>query len=125
MSGADEVFRLADDFGTAAKAIGEALYDTFEAEGETLAEDWRHNAEQTAGDHGRHYPKSITSETKLAIGIHVEVGPESGRRQGGMGRGFELGSANQPPHLDGLRALPAAEARLEKAADATIGFLLP
>jgi hypothetical protein len=42
-----------------------------------------------------------------------------------MGRGFEFGSQNQPPHLDGLRALPLAERRLERAADSTIGFLLP
>lgn len=122
---ADEVFDLADDFGSAAAEIGGALYDTFKQGGEAFAEDWRHNAERTSGQHGRHYPKAITSETKIALGILVETGPETGRRQGGMGRGFELGSRNQPPHLDGLGALGPAAERLEKTADATIGYLLP
>lgn len=125
MSGADEIFQFADDFGSAAAEIGKALFDTFKSEGETYADDWRKNAEQTSGKHGRHYPKSITSEAKLAFGIHIETGPENRKRQGGMGRGFELGSQNQPPHLDGLRALDPASERLEKAADATIESLLP
>lgn len=125
MSGAEEVFAFADDFGDAAAEIGKALYETFKSEGEAFAEDWRANAEQTSGKHGRHYPKSITSEAKLALGILIETGPETRRRQGGMGRGFELGSKNQPPHLDGLRALDPASARLEKAAEATIEDILP
>jgi hypothetical protein len=123
--GTDEIFRFADDFGKAASAIGKALFDTFKEEGETFAEDWRRNAEQTSGKHGRHYPKSITSEAKVALGIHIETGPESRRRQGGMGPGFEFGSQNQPPHLDGLRALGPASKRLEKAADEVIERLLP
>jgi hypothetical protein len=61
----------------------------------------------------------------VALGILVETGPDSSMKQGSMGRGFEFGSQNQPPHLDGARALPAAEQRLERAADAAIGFLLP
>lgn len=125
MSGADEIFDLADDFGKAASKIGGALYDTFKQGGEDFAKEWAANAEQTSGAHGKHYPKSITSETRLSTGIHVETGPESGKKQGGMGPGFELGSQNQPPHLDGLGALGPASERLEKAADSTIGFLLP
>lgn len=125
MNGASEVFDLADDFGKAAAEIGGAMYDTFKQGGEEFAEDWRHNAEQTSGEHGKHYPKSITSEARIALGVSVVTGPESNKRQGGMGPGFELGSVNQPPHLDGYRALGPAADRLEKAADATIGFLLP
>lgn len=124
-NGADEIFQFADDFGKAASEICEAMFDTFKQEGEEFAKDWRRNAEQTSGKHGRHYPKAITSEAKVAWGIHIETGPESARKQGGMGPGFEFGSENQPPHLDGLRALDPAAKRLEKAADATIGFLLP
>lgn len=125
MSGADEVFALAHDFEKASAEVARALYDTFKAEGETFANEWADNARQTAGEHGKHYPDTITSETKLALGILVETGPESGMRQGGMGPGFELGSVNQPPHFDGLQAMGPAEARLAKAADATIGFLAP
>lgn len=123
--GTEEIFQFADDFGDAAAEIGRALYDTFKQEGQSFAEDWRANAERTSGEHGRHYPKAITSETFVTLGIHVETGPESNRKQGGMGPGFELGSRNQPPHLDGLGAFGPASERLEKAADATIGFLLP
>lgn len=125
MSGAAEVFALADDFGKTAGEVASALYDTFAEEGDAFAEDWAENARATSGEHGKHYPGTITSETRLSLGIHVETGPESGRKQGGMGPGFEFGSRNQPPHLDGLRAMGPAEARLERAADATIGFLLP
>lgn len=125
MSGASEIFDLADEFAAAANEIGAAMYETFKAEGEAFADDWRSNATQTAGKHGKHYPSAITSETKLSLDAVVEIGPESARRQGGMGPGFELGSQNQPPHLDALRAAPTAEARIEKAADATIGFLVP
>lgn len=125
MSGADEVFALARDFAVSGKQIASALYDTFKEEGEHFAADWRDNARETSGEHGKHYPESITSETRLSLGILVETGPESGRKQGGMGPGFEYGSVNQPPHFDGLSAMGPAESRLERAADATIGFLLP
>jgi hypothetical protein len=125
VSGADEVFALAHDFEKASAEVARALYDTFKEEGETTAKDWADIARGTAGEHGKWYPDSITSETRVSLGIAVEMGPESGRKQGGMGEGFEFGSRNQPPHLDGLKATTAAEPRLEKAADATIGFLLP
>ena len=125
MSGADEVFALAHDFKKASAEVARALYDTFKQEGETFAKDWASNAEATSGEHGKHYPKSITSETRLSLGILVETGPESAMPQGGMGPGFEFGSVNQPPHFDGLQAMGPAESRLERAADATIGSLLP
>lgn len=126
MPGASEVFGLAREFDVAAGEIPRALYDTFKAEGEHFAEDWADIARGTAGEHGKHYPDSITSEPKFALThIEVEAGPETALPQGGMGPGFEFGSMNQPPHLDGLSAMGPAESRLEKAADSTIGFLLP
>lgn len=125
MSGVEQVFDLADDLRASAGKIASALYDVYKAEGETFAGDWADNARQTSGQHGKYYPDSITSETRISLGIVVVAGPETGRQQGGMGEGFEFGSRNQPPHLDGLRALGPAEARLLRAADATIGFLLP
>ena len=125
MTGASEVFGLAADLGKASGRVAKALFDVYDQEGETFAKDWADNARETSGEHGKHYPNSITSETRVAFGIEVETGPDSSMKQGGMGRGFELGSRNQPPHLDGLRALPIAEVRLARAADATIGFLLP
>lgn len=123
---AGEIFDLAADFGSAAGKIGSALYDTFDSEGKAFAEDWADIARGTAGEHGVHYPDAITSEVHGGLGgVSVEAGPENGPPQGGMGPGFEFGSQNQPPHLDGLRAMGPAEGRIEKAADATIGYLLP
>lgn len=124
MTGASEVFELASDLGQQSAKVARVLFDVYAQEGETYAKDWADNARETSGEHGKHYPNSITSETRVALGIHVETGPDSAMKQGGMGRGFELGSVNQPPHLDGLRALPIAERRLERAADSALGFLL-
>jgi hypothetical protein len=125
VSGASEIFDLAADFGKAPTKVASALYDVYKDSGDAFAEDWADNARETSGEHGKHYPNSITSETRLALGIYVETGPDSSMKQGGMGRGFEFGSQNQPPHLDGLRALPTAEQRLLRAADAAIAFTLP
>jgi hypothetical protein len=40
-----------------------------------------------------------------------------------MGRGFEFGSQNQPPHLDGLRALDGIQVRADRAMDSAVGHL--
>ena len=125
MSGADEFFELAADFGKASSKVAAGLYTVYKESGETFARDWADNAVETSGEHGKHYPKSITSETRVSMDIHVETGPDSSRPQGRMGRGFEFGSRNQPAHLDGARALPTAEQRLLRAADVAIGYLLP
>jgi hypothetical protein len=122
----EDINVLAGDLGRASKQVASALFDTYRQAGEAFADDWRANAAETSGVHGRYYPDSIDHEMRFAFtGIAVEVGPNSGKKQGGMGRGFELGSVNQPPHLDGTRALPAAEARLAKLAETTIAYLMP
>lgn len=99
---------------SAVKAHTEAP-DVVKQEAQRLRNDWRDNARRTAGRHGKHYPSSITMEQEE--GATWEVGPDSAYPQGGMGRGFEYGSVNQPPHLDGMRAAMAAEPRLEKAVE--------
>lgn len=125
MAGASEFFELANDFEKAPAKVASTLYDTFAAAGKEFAEAWADNARGTAGAHGVHYPDSITSETKVAFGILVETGPESGRKQGVMGRGFEFGSRNQPPHLDGLRALAPADAALTRVSATVLRGALP
>lgn len=126
MTGADEIFDLARDLGAAPTKVASALFDAYRGAGEGFRDDWVHNARETSGQHGVHYPDAITTEMRFGgFGITVETGPESGRRQGGMGPGFEFGSENQPPHLDGLRAMPLAERRLERLADSAIGLALP
>lgn len=67
-----------------------------------LRDDWRKNATETAGQHGKHYPRTIQSRIGWS-GLAAEIAPDAGMRQGGMS--FEFGSSKQPPHLDGQRAL--------------------
>lgn len=127
MSGADEFTTLARDFATGGARVGSAVYDAFKAGGEAFAADWRHNAQATSGEHGKKYPPTIDSETRLAgLGVLVETGPNPNKGPAARaGRGYEFGSENQPPHLDGLHALPLAEKRIDRLADAAIGLLLP
>lgn len=53
---------------------------------------WRANAAESAGSHGKLYPRSITDSAVGGIGMVWEIGPDRSRRQGGMGRGFEYGA---------------------------------
>ena len=70
--------------------------------GNELRDKWRDNATETAGEHGRLYPKSIDAKLVPSTDIIVDVGPNPSKPQGGMS--FEFGSSKQPPHLDGQRA---------------------
>lgn len=123
---ATEIYRLASDMSRVGPKAVPALRATFAAVGEAFADEWSANARQTAGAHGVHYPDSIDSELAFNLsGVSVDVGPNSAKKQGSMGRGFEFGSKNQPPHLDGLRALDVVQERAERMVDATVGHLLP
>lgn len=71
-------------------------------------------ARESAGAHGKHYHRAITSE---ATGLfEAEYGPDASRPQGGMS--FERGSRNQPPHNDlaqsADRVLPSMSADVKK-----------
>lgn len=121
-----ELNALAVDLGDIGPASAVRVRGVFQEAAFELKGKWRANATETAGDHGRLYPLAITYETHLkASGIDVEIGPESGRPQGGMGPGFEFGSANQPAHLDGQRAaddvIPHLERRVLLAATDLFG----
>lgn len=69
--------------------------------GANVARDY---ARESAGRHGKLYPRAITPEmggTFEGFGtaiIHGEYGPDIAYEQGGMS--FEGGSRNQPPHND-------------------------
>ncbi len=88
--------------------------------GEDLRDGWKANAAASSGRHGKHYPKSIKSRPS---GLTALIEPDAGMPQGGMS--FEFGSANQPPHLDGEKAMqveePRFESALSKAAEAILG----
>ena len=121
----DDIAVLAADFAKASRDVGRQVYDAMKDAGQEFAQDWRDIARGAAGTHGKHYPDAITSETKVGLGVIVETGPEVGRKQGGMGRGFEFGSVNQPPHLDGLKAMTAIEPRIARMVDTALGPVLP
>lgn len=123
---ASEIYELAGDMSQVGAKAVPALRETMAQAGEAFADDWRDNARETSGAHGVHYPDSIDSDLVFDLGgVSVDVGPNAGKKQGSMGRGFEFGSQNQPPHLDGLRALDGIQQRVERQVDAMIGHLLP
>lgn len=82
-----------------------------------LRDKWRANAKETAGEHGRHYPKSIVVHPRLSTDVVFDIGPDPRLPQGGMS--FEFGSDKQPAHLDGQRAadeiLPVIQGRATTA----------
>jgi hypothetical protein len=123
---ATEVYTLAGDLTQCGFRASLALRAPMAAAGEAFAEEWRSNARETSGTHGKWYPDSIDSELVFDTGgISVDAGPNSGKKQGSMGKGFEFGSENQPPHLDGLRALDGMQQRVELIIDAAIGAIIP
>ncbi|MET8985833.1 hypothetical protein ABZW49_10330 [Nonomuraea wenchangensis] len=108
------------EHGAAAKT-----YPVVERHAKALQEQWQKNARETARRHGKHYPKSITTEqVPAAEAIEWTVGPESMMPQGGMGPGFEYGSRNQPPHWDGARATIQEEPKFLKSLGEIVRELL-
>jgi hypothetical protein len=123
---ASEVYKLAADLSAVGAKTVPAVRGVMAEVGEAFAREWSANAVETSGEHGKHYPASIDSELAFDLrGVSVDVGPNRDKPQGSMGRGFEFGSVNQPPHLDGLRALDGMQMRAERAMDTTVGFLFP
>ena len=123
--GAAEVRKLAADLSAvSAKMVG-PMRKVFDESGALLARTWADNARATSGTHGKHYPNSIDHELVASFGIAVEVGPNSAKPQGSMGRGFEFGSVNQPPHLDGAKAMDKVEPLVVRAVGLAVEDLLP
>ena len=83
-----------------------------------VKKDWRANARQTAGKHGKLYQRSIGYDI-APYGPDLTmatIGPDKGGPQGALGNILEYGSVKNPPHNDGGRALinelPAFEAQM-------------
>lgn len=107
-----------EHIGYDAEEIARRAYPLVKEYAKKVEKEWRANARRTARRHGRHYPNSITSEQIFnASGPEWEIGPDSAKKQGSMGRGFEFGSVKQPPHLDGARATQAIEPEFNAAVD--------
>lgn len=126
MTGPSEFDALARDLTVAGLKSVPAVRGAIQAGAGLVKNAWTANARITAGKHGKHYPNSITYETRITSnGAEGEVGPDASRPQGGMGRGFEFGSKNQPPHLDGVKATEKLTPVLEKLLDDAISKVLP
>jgi hypothetical protein len=119
----------ADEVAAGLEALpGELTQDLFKVLDDSAARlqrDWRANARRTARRHGKHYPSSITHDVYQGEGaIWADTGPDSAKLQGGMGRGFEYGGSNSPPHYDGAIALAANEPRFTEAVLEHIGYVI-
>lgn len=90
-------------------------------EGRDIMEDWRENASRTSGRAAKWYVPSIKARSRSLAGLRAEaeVGPDGP----GGGVGFEFGSRNQPPHLDGQKAAQVSEDRFPKRVDEWIGAM--
>lgn len=120
-----ELNALAVELPELAAATRRATLGVFREAAHELKEKWRAGAKESSGTHGRLYPFAITWDQKASTDLVFEVGPETGRPQGGMGPGFEFGSTNQPAHLDGQKAaddvIPRLERRILLAAEDVFG----
>ena len=119
-----ELKALSADLGKISGATTKAMYGVFKEGAEDLRDQWRENARETSGAHGRHYPKSITYDVNPGLNIEFEVGPDPRLKQGSMGPGFEYGSVNQPPHLDGQRAADQVVPKIAQRVDSAMAYLL-
>lgn len=118
---ASDLYALSRDLPKLGVRGASAMYDVFKEGATDLRDTWRSNARETSGEHGRHYPNSITFDMRIGTDIVAEIGPDPSLPQGGMS--FEYGSVNQPPHLDGQRATDEVAPRIARRTDAALGHL--
>lgn len=113
--------QVAAEFAAIDKLSFVAVTKAVQSTAEELRDQWRENAAQSSGAHGPHYPASINYKMKPALtAIVAEIEPTSGMPQADMS--WEFGSVNQPPHLDGQRALDQVGPSLPRRIDAALRF---
>lgn len=115
----DSLQQIARDLRDAPAAAQRQALEVMEHAAVKVKTGWRDNARQSAGQHARRYPDSISYDMSIGAGllghIEFEVGPDKGRPQGALGNVLEFGSVHNPPHNDGGRALEAEAPALETA----------
>ncbi len=126
--GSSDVESLAAMLLTASARIVPAVVAATRVSITDLEQTWRANATVTSGRHGWRYPYSITSDVGFGVGLSSTIagvaGPDAAFPQGGMGLGFEYGSVNQPPHLDGTRAMDVVAPRYAAALSTALASVL-
>lgn len=138
-----ELKALAVDLGNVEPGVRKRLRGVLQEGSSDLKKAWQANAKESSGAHGALYPYSIDWEqvagTRTATGqfssnLDFEIGPDEskvvGGRNGGSGgmvgkagAGYEFGSVNQPPHLDGQRAADEIVPRIVRRIDITASDL--
>jgi hypothetical protein len=109
-----ETEALAADLALAPARLQVALTAVVSKGALNIKRDWQASA--SGLPHAPAYPSSITYDLTPAPGrIEAEIGPDKAKRQGPLGNLIEFGSANNPPHLDGARALAAETPRFVEA----------
>ena len=103
-----EAEKLAIDLAHAPEEAEPELRNAVKETARDLRELWRRNARKTARKHGKYYPRAISFDMYPGR-LAAEVGPDAHHPKGQGAMSFEYGSRNQPPHLDGNRALDELE----------------
>ncbi|WNI16911.1 hypothetical protein [Actinacidiphila sp. ITFR-21] len=79
-----------------------------------IKNDWKANARASAPKHAPQYPNAIGFDVHRAGPVTIaDIGPDKAGPQGALGNLLEYGSARNPPHRDGGRALDAETPRFE------------
>lgn len=119
----DSLRSLAHDLSDAPRKAQRAVVVIVEHAAVNVKQSWAENARQSSGRYAPAYPNSITYDLSLAgalVGhVEAEIGPDKTRRQGPLGNLLEYGSANNPPHNDGGRALREEAPKFESEIAAT------
>lgn len=108
---------IAAELGRMSARTTRRMNEAVREAGTDLRDEWRENATETAGAHGKHYPKAIEAHSGW---LQSEIYPNESAQQGAMS--FEFGSRNQPPHLDGQRALDALAPRIARRFEQIVTF---
>jgi hypothetical protein len=112
--------QVATDLGKIEKVAFAKTRLAVQAGGELVEQRWQANAVESSGQHGVHYPKAV--ESNMTGGLEATVKPNPTMPQGNMS--FEYGSRNQPPHLDGQRAVDACREVVFNRIAAAVGGAL-
>lgn len=107
----EELRLLAHDLSEAPRKMQREAVAIVEHVAVRVKKGWARNAEASSGHHAPRYPASINYDLSLGAAlvgrVEAVIGPDKTKPQGPLGNLLEFGSAKNPPHNDGGRALRA------------------
>lgn len=109
------------ELGKIDKHAFKAVVSIVEESAIDVRDEWKANAKESSGRHGSWYAHSIRYRMVPAFtSIVADIEPTPGYKQAGMS--FEFGSRNQPPHLDGQRAIDRYAPLIARRIQAAMSF---